>query len=213
VISYAQNSEDVVLMRAFADETNGFYIDVGAWDPVADSVTKVFYDGGWRGINIEPQPARCKLFEEERQRDTNLNVAISNAEGTATLLVTRFGPLSTLEPGVIDVTNPNYAIVDRTIVRTLTLAAVMDAYAYERTIHFLKVDVEGHEAAVLRGADFGRYRPIIVVVEAVCPTTAAPRWAKWETILTQAGYDFLHFDGLNRFYLGHERPDLRDAFS
>ena len=83
MISYAQNSEDVVLMRAFADETNGFYIDVGAWDPVADSVTKVFYDGGWRGINIEPQPARCKLFEKERQRDTNLNVAISDAEGTA----------------------------------------------------------------------------------------------------------------------------------
>ena len=212
MISYAQNAEDVVLMRAFANEISGFYIDVGAWDPVADSVTKAFYDAGWRGINIEPQPERCALFEAERQRDTNLNLAISDAEGTATLLVAKYGPLSTLEPAIIDATNADYAIVDRISVHTLTLAAVMDAYAPAETIHFLKIDVEGHEAAVLRGADFRRHRPIVVVVEAVCPTTKAPRWADWEMLLTQAEYHFVLFDGLNRFYVRHERTDLRDAF-
>ena len=54
MISYAQNQEDVLLRREFPDCTNGFYIDVGANDPVWDSVTKHFYDRGWHGINIEP---------------------------------------------------------------------------------------------------------------------------------------------------------------
>ena len=54
--SYAQNQEDVVLQIALADVDNGFYIDVGAFDPVTDSVTYVFYKRGWHGINVEPQP-------------------------------------------------------------------------------------------------------------------------------------------------------------
>ena len=36
----------------------GFYVDVGAHDPVQDSVTKLFYDRGWRGVNVEPQLAQ-----------------------------------------------------------------------------------------------------------------------------------------------------------
>ena len=52
--SYAQTYEDVMLARAFAGRTEGFYIDVGAQDPRFDSVTKAFYDLGWHGINLEP---------------------------------------------------------------------------------------------------------------------------------------------------------------
>ena len=53
-ISYAQNYEDVMLWRALQHVENGFYVDVGANDPTVDSVTKAFYDRGWRGLNIEP---------------------------------------------------------------------------------------------------------------------------------------------------------------
>ena len=50
--SYAQNFEDVIIMRCFKDVEEGFYIDVGAQDPESDSVTRVFYERGWSGINI-----------------------------------------------------------------------------------------------------------------------------------------------------------------
>jgi hypothetical protein len=43
-ISYAQNYEDVVLHRALSDVQRGFYVDVGAQDPIADSVTRAFYE-------------------------------------------------------------------------------------------------------------------------------------------------------------------------
>ena len=53
-VSYAQNFEDVILWRALHDVTPGFYIDIGANSPTIDSVTKAFYERGWRGINVEP---------------------------------------------------------------------------------------------------------------------------------------------------------------
>ena len=72
IISYAQNGEDIILNRVFMGEKNGFYIDVGAGKPNDDSVTKVFYDLGWRGINIEPHPENFHLLDKERKRDINL---------------------------------------------------------------------------------------------------------------------------------------------
>ena len=56
-VSYAQNFEDVLLWRALGHIKNGVYIDVGANSHVEQSVTKVFYDAGWSGINIEPLPS------------------------------------------------------------------------------------------------------------------------------------------------------------
>jgi hypothetical protein len=54
-VSYAQNYEDILLGRALR-KSEGFYIDVGANHPVFHSVTKLFHDRGWRGINVEPSP-------------------------------------------------------------------------------------------------------------------------------------------------------------
>lgn len=53
-VSYAQNFEGVMLRRALQGVQRGFYLGLGAQDPVEDSVTKHFYDGGWRVMNIEP---------------------------------------------------------------------------------------------------------------------------------------------------------------
>ncbi len=53
-ISYAQNREDVVLQRALSGVQRGRYVDVGANDPTEDSVSKAFYEAGWRGITVEP---------------------------------------------------------------------------------------------------------------------------------------------------------------
>lgn len=54
MISYAQNGEDVILNRLFPPEYKGFYVDAGAAHPDVHSVTRHFYERGWRGINIEP---------------------------------------------------------------------------------------------------------------------------------------------------------------
>ena len=88
MISYAQNFEDVVLMRALKDVNNGFYIDVGAFSPDFHSVTKAFYERGWRGINIEPNPECEAPFKSSRPRDVHLAVAVGDVQDRdAALLV------------------------------------------------------------------------------------------------------------------------------
>lgn len=213
MISYAQNGEDVVLMRLFADVSSGFYVDVGAGDPEVDSVTKVFYDSGWSGINVEPNPARVADLDRVRHRDRNVCAAASDRSGTIELLVTRYWPLATVDPSIIDASNADYAIVARVETPMMPLESIIAEHVNGRTIHFLKIDVEGHEAAVLRGVDWSRHRPLVLVIEASCPTTGAPTWAGWEPCLASAGYSFALFDGLNRFYVCNERADLLPKLS
>lgn len=75
MISYSQNFEDVILNRFFKNTNIGFYVDVGAHDPIIDSVTKHFYDKGWSGINIEPVNLAFKKLQAERKRDINLLIS------------------------------------------------------------------------------------------------------------------------------------------
>jgi hypothetical protein len=88
-----------------------------------------------------------------------------------------------------------------------TLARLCEAQGLD-TIDFLKIDVEGGEADVLLGGDWRRFRPKVIVVEAVAPGSGEPAWQGWEPFLLEQGYRFALFDTLNRFYVAQEHPDI-----
>lgn len=213
MISYAQNFEDVILHRVFANRKDGFYIDVGAMDPIEDSVTKVFYDEGWSGINIEPNQWFYGKLMEQRPRDINLNLALGEREEVRTLHVSERHGNSTFEERHRDRFAERGFETKESTVRVTTLAAVCREYV-KQEIDFLKVDCEGWEKFALLGGDWDRFRPIVVVVEATEPMTTTPAWSEWEPILTVNGrYEMVYFDGLNRFYLRREYLDLRSHFA
>ncbi|MBW4025416.1 MAG: FkbM family methyltransferase [Proteobacteria bacterium] len=211
-VSYAQNFEDVLLWRALKRVTNGFYIDVGAGHPDIDSVTRAFYDHGWSGINIEPVAEYSLRLAAARPRDINLRIALGERAGHADLFIVDGTGLSTVEKtGLASIRDAglNFRAAD---VERDTLASICRRHAPE-TIHFLKIDVEGAERAVLLGADFASFRPWIIVVEATAPMSLVEVHGSWESILLDAEYRFVWFDGLNRFYLSTEMHDeLRGAF-
>ncbi len=209
-ISYAQNFEDVLLWRALKHVKNGFYIDVGANDPEVHSVTKAFYERGWYGINIEPLPAFHPRFLQERPRDINLSLAAGASNGELTLYdVPQVRGWASPDAQVANQYQTlGYAITEITVpVRRLD--SICQEHV-DRPIHFLKIDVEGFESDVLRGMDFAQWRPWIVVVEATLPNSQTTRHEEWEHLLTQHGYLFAQFDGLNRYYVAPEQHPLLD---
>ena len=206
--SYAQNYEDVLLWRTLGHIKNGFYIDVGANDPEDHSVTKAFYQRGWYGINIEPLPMHQQKLEQERPRDINLGVAAGAADGELTLYDV---------PEVRGWASPDQAVarqhqqegytVAELTVPVRRLDGICQQYV-DRPIHFLKIDVEGFEAEVLRGMDFQRWRPWVVVIEATLPNSRITNHETWEALITGHDYQFAWFDGLNRYYVAAEQASL-----
>lgn len=212
MISYAQNFEDVILARVFKGQASGFYIDVGVWQPTEHSVTRHFYDLGWTGVNIEALPSNLDAIRAERPRDININAAASTHPGPLVFHEVRQTGLST--------SRQDYATMHATAgfdvhdveVQTVTLKAVCDQHVQGRVIDFLKIDVEGAEADVVASADWKRYRPRIVLIEATVPLSPEVSYLDWEPSLLGAGYLFCYFDGLNRWYARAEEPALCGAF-
>lgn len=199
-------------MRVFKEIDVGFYIDVGANDPEVDSVTKAFYDKGWHGINIEPVQSWFKKLEKDRPKDINLNCAVGNEEDELVLYEIPDTGISTLEKEIADRHSHNgYQIIEHKV-QVQTVTNICKNY-HTSPIHFLKVDVEGHEKSVLEGIDFSVVRPWVVVVESTLPNTQTEVYQDWEQLILEADYQFIYFDGLNRFYLAAERHELRSAFS
>jgi len=204
-ISYAQHAEDVLINRYFGGKELGVYVDVGAYDPTVDSVTRHFYDLGWSGVNVEPLEPRVARFRKERPRDVNLAVAASDRCGSTTFFeLPSFPGLSTVVES-----NARYAAdchgvepVAR-VVPTRTLDSICQELKLDR-YDFLKIDVEGHEAEVLAGANLRDHRPELVVIEATQPGTPSPTHEGWENRILAADYVFAFFDGLNRYYVARE---------
>lgn len=211
-ISYAQNFEDVMLWRALKHVEHGFYVDIGANHPVVDSISKAFYDRGWRGIHVEPVPEYAQLLREARTDEVVIEKAVSAEAGVMTLHVVPGTGLSSLveESARRAVALRGYDCFEISV-PVITLDELLAPYV-GREIHWLKIDVEGAERDVLRGWNAKRDRPWIMVVEATVPNSTEECHEAWEQILYAAGYRFVYFDGLSRFYVSEEHCDLAESF-
>ena len=210
--SFAQNNEDVMLWRALKSVERGFYIDIGANDPVEDSVTKAFYDRGWHGINIEPLSTHLVDLATQRPRDINLQCAAGSEHGVIDLWEPEVRGWATADVATARL-HANAGIKGKHhSVAIRTLASICEEHC-TGDIHFLKVDVEGFEESVLRGANFDKFRPWVVVVEATKPNSSIEIHSQWEHLLLEGRYLFAYADGLNRFYVAREHRELLAAFA
>lgn len=203
-ITFAQNFEDVMLWRALKDVKNGFYIDVGAHDPEVHSVTAAFYARGWRGINVEPVRELFDRLTLARSQDVNLRLCVGEERGRRAFYAFPETGLSTLDSTHVEDFKAHGFNLREEQVEVCSLAEICQLHA-PGSIHFLKVDVEGAEREVLSGADFTIYRPWIVLLEATAPLSQRLVHEEWESIMLAAHYEFVWFDGLNRFYIATER--------
>jgi FkbM family methyltransferase len=182
-VSFGQFGEDIILQKCFfPDKDKGFYVDVGAYDPVCFSNTHLFYRKGWSGINIEPNPAGFKRFNRYRPRDINLNLAISDEEIELQFTVDSvfssiFDPSTGRHPR-----NPE---AKQITVNAKPLRAILDQFLPPQvSIDFMNIDCEGHDRVVLESNDWNRYRPTVILIE----DTARENDAEINRYMLQMGY-------------------------
>jgi FkbM family methyltransferase len=211
-LSYAQNLEDYHLWLALGGEGIGAYIDIGAGHPVADNVSMWFYERGWSGIAVEPQSELAALYPLLRPRDKIVSALIGGKSGDAPFhKVDRLHGFSTTLQAFAEGAAAFGAGYETQTLPMLTLAQLCEREQVE-TIDFLKIDVEGGEADVLAGNDWARFRPKVIVAEAIAPGSNSESYQAWEPYLLAQGYRFALFDTLNRFYVAQEQTAVWERF-
>lgn len=191
--SYSQEGEDMILRRLFENRETGFYVDVGAHHPARFSNTYYFYRRGWRGINIDAMPGSMKRFAAFRSRDINLEQAVSETPGTLNYYVFTEPALNGFDAKLSlarDASASPYKIVGMRQLRTRRLDAILDENLPSgQRIDFLSIDVEGFDLEVLKSNDWTKYRPDVVLVEALNSSFSELLVSEMSNFLRAQGYE------------------------
>lgn len=212
-VTYAQNREDLLLAGLLDGVSGGFYVDVGANHPDHDSVTRLFYERGWQGINIEPNPELHRQLVTRRPRDVNLLLGLASVPGALRLrCYPELDGLSTFSREVrLAMLRERPAARHHDIeCEVSTLAAVLAEHRTDGDVHFLKIDVEGLELEVLTGNDWKRHRPWVLCIER---NLDPARQAAVRALLGACRYEAIFDDGINDYWLAAEHAELRRRFS
>ena len=212
ITSYAQNFEDVMLWRALGHIERGLYIDIGAQDPIIDSVSLAFHEHGWQGIHVEPTAHYAELLRQQRPGDTVIQAAVGQDSAVLQFFEIPDTGISTADAVIAAQHRERGFNVYEITVPCIPLAAILKICA-EQEIQWLKIDVEGFEQQVLSSWGTSAARPWIVVVESTLPLTQIETHQSWESILIGHGYTSVYFDGLNRYYVSDTHPELKAAFA
>jgi len=158
-ISYSQGGEDLVLAKLLGNKPKGFFIDVGANDPILLSNTYLFYKMGWRGLNFEPIPELASKIKIKRPEDIVINMAMSNFVGTTDFYAGKdeFNVNSSLNNSDL----PRKSIIK---VKVDKLENILDELKIQE-IDFISIDTEGTELDVLEGLNLDKYRPKFILAE------------------------------------------------
>ncbi len=72
--NYSQNQEQRAVIKYFAKNANGVFLDIGAYHPKNLSNTRALVLQGWSGVFVEPNPRLQAAFVEQCEANTKLKL-------------------------------------------------------------------------------------------------------------------------------------------
>lgn len=194
--SHSQYAEDLFLAEFLGKKKDGFYIDIGAHHPKFLSNTKYFYKRGFRGINIEANPALIEEFLIQRNDEINLNIGIAEQEDEMDFYILSCPALGTFNKDeAVKFCKERGVEIKNTIkVKTLPLKKIMEQYVGDKVIDFMSVDAEGYDLEVLKSNDWSKYRPEFLVIE------TSENYDNILNFVSGINYEILYENGTNGIF-------------
>jgi FkbM family methyltransferase len=189
---FPPDQEPGLVRDFFGARSDGYFVEVGANDPQIESQSWHLERAGWSGILIEPQPDLAERLKRERTA-TVFSVACSSPDRAGTMMHLHVaGAFSSFAPDLMVTGVQAEGGID---VPVRTLDDILAEACAPQPIDLLSVDVEGHELDVLRGFDFSRWQPRLILLEDHVTSTAKHHF------LRDNGYALMRRTGLNGWYV------------
>ncbi len=163
--SYGFEFEDITINKYLKNIKKGFYVDIGAFNPIRGSNTYLLFKKGWSGINIDADENSIKIFNILRRKDYNFNYAISSSKKKKLKLFyeKNSSGVKTTILKFRDLTLKNFKFKEVKVSTFKNL--IKKTKYYKKRIDFLNIDCEGSDYDVLKSVDIKMYKPKIICIE------------------------------------------------
>jgi FkbM family methyltransferase len=166
IVFRSQFGEDCAVWELLNGQTSGFFVEAGAFDGRALSVTDCFAAMGWTGVLVEANPevaATCKVNRPE-SKVVQAALGDNTTTGQVDFTVTQDqygGMLSFLTAGG---EKPTGEFASKSIrVPMMPLNDVLGDHT--GVIDLVSLDVEGAEVLALKGFDLAKFKPRVLLIE------------------------------------------------
>ncbi len=173
------------LIDAMLHEPRGFFVEVGAGEPVKGSQSHRLELRGWSGLLIEPVPSLAMNLR--LTRNSQVVEAACVAPGPPSELVLWMDDRSARK-------SSTRAVGPALKPRAITLNQVL-ADAQIKVVDFVSIDVEGMEADVLEGFNAAQYQPRLILVDDRAELGRCAR------IMRSQGYSLVRRTGHNAWFV------------
>ncbi len=172
--SFSQAGEDQAmryLLYNCLGITNPTYLDIGTNHPIICNNTFYFYNRGSRGVCIEPDIQFKNLIKKYRKGDVFLEAGISdgdNSEADFYVFPGKYSGWNSFSKEEANSRQQATGISFKNVhkVPLLNINKVISDY-FSPYPNIISIDVEGLDLAILKGLDFGRFKPEVLCVESI----------------------------------------------
>lgn len=169
--TYSIEGEDVLLEKIFYNVINrnpdykGFYVDIGSFDAIDCSNTFRFYERGWTGVCVDPNPDCAERFWLLRPNDQFINAAVSSEPKELTYYHFKEDPKRNGFVGQKEIDEAIFYGASQPETRTIKTRSIAEILEGVPKVDILNIDVEGFELDILSAWDFDRCPVSLLAVE------------------------------------------------
>ncbi|WP_026670923.1 FkbM family methyltransferase [Butyrivibrio sp. AE3006] len=163
--TYSSDGEDVIVLDLLNKMgiSNPRYMDIGVCHPVASNNTFLFYDNGFSGVLVEPNPSMAGLAKAYRSRDVIENVGVTaGADGKLQYVMRK------VHPGINHILREGEKIderLDKIIdIDTININKLLEKNKCEE-LDYLDIDIEGMDYDVINSVDFHKFKIKVICAE------------------------------------------------
>lgn len=179
------------------------YIDVGCYHPQIDNNTFIFYNIGWRGTLVDPNPIVKSEIDKIRPDDQFLQVAVDSQAGEGEFMMfSEVNTTNTLDKEFAErLKKSSGNEIKKTItVQTITLDDVFKSHIkrFNSVPILLNIDIEGLDYKVISSYSF-EYRPLFILIED--EILGSFEGSKIKTFMETKGYSVVSSNFLTALYM------------
>lgn len=166
---YSQDGEDALVMSFYEDkpEYRGFYVDIGAMHPLRYSNTQIFYEKGWRGVNIDATPGSMIEFRKLRPNDINIELGVSEKRNKLNYYSFEEPALNSFNKEISENRiRDGWKLKEIVHINSYPINDILEKYMPQnQLIDFINMDIEGLESPVLSSLNFKKFSPNFFLIE------------------------------------------------
>jgi FkbM family methyltransferase len=209
---YGQYDTDKHIASLFNHKTEGYFVDIGAWDGIGGSNTYFFEKCGWDGVCIEPMPIAYEKMVSSRSCECIRGV-ISDMDSEECDFVCVEGEPSMLSglPAYFDKLHEKR--IDDEVVRDGGVKKNITVKNYkfndiikETRIDLLDVDTEGSELSIIMSIDHNKYDIGLIVVENNFSDIGMRHY-----IINLGKFAYVGSSGVNDFFINNRWEEFKNV--